>query len=79
MGSVMVYVGNFITGEVDHAVVANDDGVISSTIEGFKKDLGWEETVFALYNMAQDEDLREIQFNNYLDSAYNDYVAYAAS
>jgi len=79
MGSVMVYVGNFITGEVDHAVVANDDGVISSTIEGFKKDLGWDETVFALYNMAQSEDLREIQFNNYLDSAYNEYAASIAS
>lgn len=79
MGMVMIYVGNFITGEIDHAVVDDDDGVISSTIEGFKKDLGWNETVFALYNMAQSEDLREIQFNNYLDSSYQEYTAHAAS
>lgn len=78
MGTVLLYVGNFITGEVHRAAVPNDDDRICSMLEGFRKDLGWDYTVWAIYNISQTLEVRDVQFNNQLAQAYDEYIANAA-
>lgn len=76
---VIIFAGNIITGEVIHAVVENDDCVISEVIENFCDDLGRENVVWAIYNMAQTIEYREFQFNNYLAGKFGELNDLAAS
>ena len=78
MGTVYLYVGDYLTGEVCSAVVCNDDEIIANTYEGFWKVLGCDHVIWEIYNTAQSMDVREIQFNNRLARAYHEYTEYAA-
>lgn len=67
---VFVYAGSLETGEVLHALIRNDDMEITKTIEGFIKALGPGSVVWAIYNASQTEEVRDVQFNNYLNTVF---------
>ena len=78
MGSVYLYAGNYMTGNVLRADVPNDEQSICSVLEGFIKSLGMEYLVWELYNKAQSMEVREIQFNNRLVRAREEHAEFAA-
>ena len=72
MEVVFLYAGNFISGDIRHTAVTLDR--LDEVIEEFRHDLG-ENFVWEIYNLAQSMDAREIQFNNRLVRAYDEWAA----
>lgn len=78
MGTVYLFAGNFVTGEVKHTVVRNDDEEIAKAIGLFMGDLGRDHFFWEIYNTAQSLEVREVQFNNRLERAREEFMEHAA-
>lgn len=76
MGIVYFYAGNFITGKIYRATIHED--FIDEALEILSQDPEMGFLVWAIYNTSQAKDVREIQFNNLMNHAYQEYKDNAA-